>query len=87
MINIMKNNRQFVLIAAIIACTTRSLAAAPIEVSDLARRLDAIKQPSQLTKWQKIPWMLDLNEAIRVAKDEKRPILIWVSGDDPLERC
>jgi hypothetical protein len=39
------------------------------------------------TKWLNIPWLLDLNEGIRVARDEKRPVLIWVSGDDPLERC
>jgi hypothetical protein len=38
-------------------------------------------------KWLAIPWLLDLNEGIRAAKAEKRPVLIWVSGDDPLERC
>ncbi|HEV3116731.1 MAG TPA: hypothetical protein VGY58_06735 [Gemmataceae bacterium] len=39
------------------------------------------------TRWLDIPWMLDLNEAIRIAGAERRPVLIWVSGDDPLERC
>jgi hypothetical protein len=39
------------------------------------------------TKWLDVPWLLDLNEAVRVAKAENRPVLIWVSGDDPLERC
>jgi hypothetical protein len=39
------------------------------------------------TRWLEIPWLLDLNEGIRVAKAEQRPVLIWVSGDDPLERC
>jgi hypothetical protein len=38
-------------------------------------------------KYHRIPWLLDLEEGIRVAKQEKRPVLIWVSGDDPLERC
>ena len=38
-------------------------------------------------KYREIPWLLDLDEGIRVAKDEKRPVLIWTSGDDPLERC
>jgi hypothetical protein len=38
-------------------------------------------------KWQRIPWLIDLNEGIRLAKQEKRPVLIWTSGDDPLERC
>jgi hypothetical protein len=39
------------------------------------------------TKWLDIPWLLDLDEAVRQAKAEGRPVLIWVSGDDPLERC
>ena len=41
----------------------------------------------QPTKWLEVPWLLDLNKGIRVAKAEGRPVLIWVSGDDPLERC
>jgi hypothetical protein len=42
--------------------------------------------PGEL-KWQTIPWMLDLNLGIRLAREEKRPLLLWVSGDDPLEKC
>jgi hypothetical protein len=41
----------------------------------------------QEAKWLAIPWVNDLKKAIRTAKEEKRPVLIWVSGDDPLERC
>ena len=26
-------------------------------------------------------------EPVEAAKQEKRPVLIWTSGDDPLERC
>ena len=40
------------------------------------------------TQWRDaIPWVLDLKEGIRLARAEKRPLLIWTSGDDPLERC
>jgi hypothetical protein len=55
---------------------------------DAAQFYKYIKEPlpGEL-KWQEIPWMLDLKEAIRVAKAEKRPLLLWVSGDDPLEKC
>jgi hypothetical protein len=38
-------------------------------------------------KWLAVPWLTDLNEGLRAARAEKRPVLIWVSGDDPLERC
>jgi hypothetical protein len=42
--------------------------------------------PRQM-KYREIPWLLDLDEGIRLARKEKRPLLIWTSGDDPLERC
>ena len=38
-------------------------------------------------KYRQIPWLLDLDQAVRLAKQEKRPVVIWTSGDDPLERC
>jgi hypothetical protein len=38
-------------------------------------------------KWRQIPWLVDLPKAIRQARAEDRPILLFVSGDDPLERC
>jgi hypothetical protein len=56
----------------------------PAAAADLYR--DTTLFPRQ-AKWRRIPWMLDLNEGIRLAKEEKRPLLLWTSGDDPLERC
>ena len=42
--------------------------------------------PGEL-KWQQIPWLTDLREALRQARAEGRPVLLFVSGDDPLEKC
>ncbi len=39
------------------------------------------------TAWREVPWLTNLNDAIAAGKKENRPILIWVAGDDPLERC
>ena len=59
--------------------------------SDLPKRAAQLYADTTLfpqpAKWLDIPWLLDLNEGLRTAKAEHRPILIWVSGDDPLERC
>jgi hypothetical protein len=38
-------------------------------------------------KWQEIPWVVDLPEAIRQARIENRPVLLWVAGAKPLGRC
>lgn len=56
--------------------------------AEAARMYVAVKKPHPgELKWQTIPWLTDLAEGIRQAKDEKRPLLLWVSGDDPLEKC
>ena len=54
---------------------------------ELARRADIIKPSADELKWTRIPWVLDLAEGQRLARAEKRPIFLWVTGDDPLERC
>jgi hypothetical protein len=42
--------------------------------------------PGEL-RWRQIPWLLDLEEGIRRSKAENRPLLLFVSGDEPLGRC
>jgi hypothetical protein len=54
---------------------------------DLARRAAAIKPTGKELTWLGIPWVTDLIEAQRLARDEKRPIFLWATGDDPFERC
>ena len=53
-----------------------------------AKLYSAVKQahPGEL-KWQQIPWLTDLDQGIRIAKEEVRALLIFASGDDPLEKC
>jgi hypothetical protein len=60
---------------------------APPMLAELMRRAEAIKPSATELKWQQIPWQTDLAKGQRVAQEERRPILLWVTGDDPLERC
>jgi len=53
----------------------------------LARRAAAIKPTAEELHWQQVPWVTDLAEGQRLAQAERRPIFLWVTGDDPLERC
>lgn len=57
------------------------------QLADLARLAAAVKPTPEELRWQKIPWLTDLAQAQRVGRAENRPILLWVTGDDPLERC
>lgn len=54
---------------------------------ELVDRAAVIKPTSRELTWLKIPWVLDLKAAQETAKAESRPVFVWVTGDDPLERC
>ena len=56
--------------------------------ADAVRMYGLVKtpHPGEL-KWQQIPWLTDLRDAVRQAKAESRPLVLFVSGDDPLEKC
>ena len=51
------------------------------------KRYNAIVPAAKDLKWKKIPWLLDLEVGLKQAQEEKRPLVLWVSGDDPLDRC
>jgi hypothetical protein len=80
--------------ADVLSQSVRVAAQAPAEAKkdyptpeELARRAAAIKPVAKELRWQQIPWVLDLAEGQRLAQAERRPIFLWVTGDDPLERC
>lgn len=54
---------------------------------DLAARAAAVKPTERELTWRRIPWVLSLPEAVQAARQERRPIFFWATGDDPLERC
>jgi hypothetical protein len=75
-----------VVLSALIVVLAAS-AARSVEPADLERRMAAIRHTSEALRWQEIPWLTNLSEGMRLAKAEKRPLLLWVAEDDPLERC
>jgi hypothetical protein len=67
-------------------CLTTALALPP-ELERLENWAAAIRPKASETKWEKIPWITDLPNSIKVASREQRPMVVWASGDAPLERC
>jgi hypothetical protein len=56
------------------------------------RQAESLKPTAAELRFQQVPWVLDLGEAIRTAKKENRPIFFWAAGGrdrdgQPLERC
>jgi hypothetical protein len=77
--------RTTVLAALVLAGTTL---ADPALLPTQARRwFDAVRPRDSELRWRTIPWTTDLDDAITQARLEKRPLLLWTAGDDPLERC
>ncbi len=75
------------LLAAAVSLPTAAGAQTPPTLAELRQRAAVVKPIAAELKWQRIPWMTDLAAAHRAAQQERRPLLLWVTGDDPLERC
>ena len=74
------------LLAAMLSLILLASLALPV-AGDLEAQASAIKPAPRELSWLGVPWVLDLARAQKLARDEKRPIFLWVAGDDPLERC
>jgi hypothetical protein len=85
---------RFAVTAAVVVAAAGAMGAAEMDTDrsrltpEAARMYAAVRseRPGEL-KWQQIPWLVDLEEGIRTAREEQRPLLLFVSGDDPLEKC
>ncbi|OWK37684.1 hypothetical protein [Fimbriiglobus ruber] len=58
----------------------------------LMRRAAAVRPNEGDFRWQQIPWQIDPAEALKLARDEQRPLFVWLAGGrdrdgSPLERC
>ena len=56
-------------------------------LDELTRRAAIIKPAAEECGWRRIPWLTDLAEAQRIARAERRPLFLFASAYDPLERC
>jgi hypothetical protein len=70
------------------------LAQAPAEVkkplptvAELANLAAVIKPTAAANRWQQIPWLTDVNEGRRLAREEKRPLFLWTVFGEPLDEC
>ena len=50
-------------------------------------RAAQLRPTADMLKWHAVPWLHDLNEGVRQARAEKRPLFLWVADGEPLDRC
>jgi hypothetical protein len=58
------------------------------ETSDLRKQADAIRAAAdKLSQVRRIPWLTDVFEGFRLAKEENRPVFLYMITGDPLGDC
>ena len=70
------------------------LAQAPAEAkqpspsaAELTQLAAVIKPSAKANQWQQIPWLTDVTEGRKLAKEEKRPLFLWTVFGEPLDEC
>jgi hypothetical protein len=70
------------------------LAQAPAEAkqpspsaAELTQLAAVIKPSAKANQWQQIPWLTDVAEGRKLAKEEKRPLFLWTVFGEPLDEC
>ena len=64
----------------------------PLELAALLKKAAAFRPGGSDFGWREIPWNDDPTAAVKEARDEKRPLFVWLAGGrdrdgTPLERC
>ena len=69
--------------------TTSAAAGDPLtaESRALFSMAKLIRLDESVMRWREIPWYTNAIAGLKAARQEKRPVLLFVTGDDPLGRC
>lgn len=57
------------------------------EPSELQRQAGAVRATPDEMRFKQIPWVTDVFEGFRLAREEKRPVFLYVVTGDPLGDC
>ena len=75
----------------VVAAGAHGQAAEPKKPWPTSPKLDklaaVIKPSAAANKWQQIPWLTDVNEGRKLAREEKRPLFLWTVFGEPLDEC
>jgi hypothetical protein len=80
-------------VALVLASSAIAPAEDPVpELADILKRAEPLRPAARDLVWRQIPWYADPAEALQKAKDEGRPLFVWLAGGrdrdgSPLERC
>ena len=64
--------------------TATSIELPPLDRATMGDYLRAIRPTADEVRWREIPWQTDLCEAVRLAKEQGKPIFLWTMNGNPL---
>lgn len=64
--------------------TSASTELRPLSDATMGDYLRAIRPTADELRWREIPWQSDLREAVRLAKEQGKPIFLWTMNGNPL---
>jgi hypothetical protein len=76
----------------VFAYVPAAAAAAEPEINEMLKAAAAYRPGDRDLTWREIPWYGDAESALKQAREEKRPLFVWLAGGrdrdgSPLERC
>jgi hypothetical protein len=83
--------RAFIPLALVLVPFARAAEPVP-ELAEMLKTVAPYRPGAHDFTWREIPWYDDPAAARRQARDEKRPLFVWLAGGrdrdgSPLERC
>ncbi len=83
--------RRTIALLALALLPTAVVAVEP-ELAELQKSAAAFRPGTRDLAWREIPWYGEPAAALKQAREEKRPLFVWLAGGrdrdgSPLERC
>ncbi len=78
------------ILVSVATALTVVLASAPpagAKPSELRAKADTVRATAAEMNFTKIPWVTDPFEGFRLAKNENRPVFLYMITGDPLDDC
>ena len=77
----------FISIAVVVTLLVTSPNVVAEKPSELKKKADAVRATAAEMNFIRIPWVTDVFEGFKLARDEQRPVFLYMITGDPLDDC
>jgi len=77
----------FISIAVVVTLLVTSPNVVAEKPSELKKKAHAVRATAAEMNFIRIPWVTDVFEGFKLARDEQRPVFLYMITGDPLDDC